>query len=151
MRYSKHYSKLDDEEYTTIRRYKKGRKVGDIEEEILNFRVLHRVRIERIIKLAFNDMATDLLLKDTDCKTRKDAFDLLQTFYLKPIDKAKEKLFIFYLKKVKTRKEKQENCDHNHDKIIGYFTHQGIERKGMYCLNCGLLTDYIPQYNEDDL
>ena len=104
MNYSKHYSKLDEDEYTTIRRYKKGRKVGMIEEEILNYRVLQRVRIERIVRMTFNNMTTELLLKDTDCKTRKDAFELLQAFYIKPIDKARERLFVFYLKKIKNYK-----------------------------------------------
>ncbi|KKK73560.1 hypothetical protein LCGC14_2892620 [marine sediment metagenome] len=100
MRYSKHYSKLDEDEYTTIRRYKKSRIVGKVEEEILNYRVLHRAMIKRIVALAFNFIATDLLLKDTDCQTRQEAFDLIQAFYKKPIDKSKEKLFIFYMKKV---------------------------------------------------
>ena len=54
-------------------------------------------------------------------------------------------------KQAEIKKEKQKNCSHDHDHRIGYFTHQGIERKGMYCLSCGLLTDYYPQYSEDDL
>ncbi len=101
MRYSKHYSKLDDDEYTTIRRYKKGKKVGQVEEEIINFRVVHRVMIKQIKRMTFNNIPTKLLLKDTDCKTREEAYNLIDAFYMKPIDKQKEKLFIFYMKKVK--------------------------------------------------
>lgn len=100
MRYSKHYSKLDDAEYTTIRRYKKGKKVGQIEEEIIDFRVIHRVMIKAIKRMPFNAIPTKLLLKDTDCKTREEAFLLIESFYMKPIDKHKEKLFVFYMKKV---------------------------------------------------
>lgn len=105
MRYSKHYTKLDKDEYTTIRRYKKTRKVGDIEDEVLNFHFLHKAQIMEIVRQTFNDMSTKLLLEDTDCKTREGAFDLIQAFYGKPIDKEKEKLFIFYLKRVNHGKE----------------------------------------------
>ena len=100
MRYSKYYSKLDDDEYTTIRRYKKKRKVGKVEEEIVNFRVVHRAMIKKIERKTFNNIPTKLLLKDTDCKTRKEAFLLIDGFYMKPIDRQKEKLYIFYMKKV---------------------------------------------------
>lgn len=100
MRYSKYYSKLDDDEYTTIRRYKKGKKVGQVEEEIINFRVVHRAMIKQIKRMTFNNMPTKLVLKDTDCNTREEAFLLIDGFYMKPIDKQKEKLFIFYMKKV---------------------------------------------------
>ena len=76
------------------------RKVGDIEKEVLNFHVLHKAQIMKIERLTFNDMPTVLLQKDTDCITREDAFTLLQHFYIKPIDKAKEKLYVFYMMKV---------------------------------------------------
>lgn len=105
MNYSKWYSKLGKNEYTTIRRYKKGRKVGGIEKEILSFHVIHKAQIMKIERLTFNDMPTVLLLEDTDCKTRGSAFDLLRAFYMKPIDKAKERLYVFYLKKVNHGKE----------------------------------------------
>jgi len=100
MRYSKHYSKLDEDEYTTIRRYKKKRRVGKVEEETVNFHVIHRAMIKRIERKTFNNIPLKLLLKDTDCKTREEAFLLIDGFYMKPIDKKKEKLYIFYMKKV---------------------------------------------------
>lgn len=65
--------------------------------------------------------------------------------------KEKEEILKKAKRQVEIRKENQQKCEHNHDHRIGYFTHQGVERKGMYCLDCGLLTDYYPQYNEDDL
>ena len=44
-------------------------------------------------------------------------------------------------------------CEHDSDKEtrIGYFTHNEIERKAMYCPKCGELLDYYPQYNEDKI
>ena len=52
------------------------------------------------------------------------------------------------------RKKQQESCDHDNGDEgtrIGYFTHQGIQRTGIFCRKCGLLMDYMPQYSEDDL
>ena len=45
----------------------------------------------------------------------------------------------------------KEECECDEGISYGYFTHQGIERKGMYCKKCGQLLDYIPQYSEDNL
>ena len=42
-------------------------------------------------------------------------------------------------------------CDCDGAIYYGYFTHHGVERKGMYCKKCRTLLDYIPQYCEDDI
>lgn len=34
---------------------------------------------------------------------------------------------------------------------FGYFWHHGVQRKSMYCKNCGKMLDYYPQYSEDNL
>ena len=104
MHYKKHYSKLDDNEYTTIRRYGKGRKVGYIIPEVVDSVFSHYVEIKAIFRRTFNNIPLKLLLKDTDCDTREEAFDLLQSFYPKEIDKKKEKLYIYHLIKVKVIK-----------------------------------------------
>lgn len=44
-----------------------------------------------------------------------------------------------------------EECDCDGGVRYGYFTHNGVERKGMYCKECGQLLDYIPQYEMDSL
>lgn len=106
MHYSKEYSKLNDWEYTTIRRYGKGRKVGYIVPEYVEGTFSHYVEIKAIFRRIFNEIPLKLLLKDTDCKTRDAAFDLLQAFYPKVIDKKEEKLYIYHLVKVQVVNEK---------------------------------------------
>lgn len=98
MHYSKKYSKLFNEEYTTIRRYPHG-KVGKITPEDVNGKLLHFAKIMKIVRKPFIQIPTELLLKDTDCSYRKEAFDLLQSFYKKPINPYTEKLYIYHLRR----------------------------------------------------
>lgn len=46
-------------------------------------------------------------------------------------------------------KKIQEECPHDREPTISFFRKGGIRRTGMYCPDCGLLLDYIPQYNGD--
>lgn len=108
MHYSKEYSKLNDIEYTTIRRYNKGRKVGYIVPEYVDGTFSHYAEIKALFRRSFNDIPLKLLLKDTDCKNRSAAFDLLQAFYPKDIDKKGEKLYIYHLVKVQVVNEKRD-------------------------------------------
>ena len=45
----------------------------------------------------------------------------------------------------------RKDCNHQGDVNERTFTHQEIERKGLYCNLCGMLIDYAPQYMEDTL
>ncbi len=98
MRYSSNYGKLYKDRYTTVRRYSKG-KVGDIVPEVYpNGR--HSAKIISVERKTLNELTDKFLIADTDCENRQDAIDLLQSFYPKPIDHAKERLFVYYLEKL---------------------------------------------------
>lgn len=99
MIYSKKYPKLLNKEYTTIRRYSHG-KIGKITVETINGFLLHFAKIIKIERKPFIQISTELLLKDTDCRTRKQAFDVLQSFYTKPINPYREKLYIYHLRRL---------------------------------------------------
>lgn len=100
MIYSKKYPKLLDNEYTTIRRYSHG-KIGKIVAETFNnLFLLHFAKIIKIERKPFIQISTELLIKDTNCNTRKEAFDLLQSFYKKPINPYNEKLYIYHMRKL---------------------------------------------------
>jgi hypothetical protein len=99
MKYSEKYRKLDKEEYTTIRRYSKG-KVGDcVKEKYPNG--THNAKIIKIEKMSLSQIPTRLLLEDTDRETREEAIHLIQSFYYKPIDIKKEKIYVYFLRKIK--------------------------------------------------
>ena len=99
MKYSNNYSKLSLEEYTTIRRYSKG-KVGKIVKEDYPDG-WHFAKIINVERKPLIQITTEFLLADTDCKTRENAIELINSFYKKPIDETKEKLYIYHLKRVK--------------------------------------------------
>jgi len=100
MKYTHKYSKLSVHKYTTIRRYSKG-KVGDVILETYP-EGKHYAKIIKIERKALDDIYwTDLLFDTADiCGTRKEVYDLFQSFYKKPIDFTNEKFYIYYLKKV---------------------------------------------------
>ncbi|MHA1795254.1 MAG: hypothetical protein ACTSUK_04020 [Promethearchaeota archaeon] len=97
MKYTHSYPKLKKEKYTTIRR-RKFADVGDIVLERYPDGQHHAI-ITKIEKKSFNEIPTLLLLEDTNTKSREEAYDLLNSFYRKPIDK-NEKLYIYHLKKI---------------------------------------------------
>ena len=97
MKYSHNYSKLKVHNYTTIRRYPKG-KIGDIILETYP-NGKHYAKIVKIERKALDDIYWTDLIFDTDCDTRGDAYRLFQSFYKKPIDFINEKFYIYYLEK----------------------------------------------------
>jgi len=97
MRYSRDYAKLKVSNYTTIRRYSKG-KIGDIILETYPSGE-HYAKIIRIERRALDEIYLTELMFDTDCDSRKEAYGLIQSFYKKPIDFENEKFYIYYLKK----------------------------------------------------
>ena len=103
MNYSKHYSKLNKPDYTTIRRYLKGRKVGDIVPEIVNGKILHYAKIIRIQQKVLTRIPDAILFADTDDTYRPLIYSTFQSFYEKPIDFHKDKFYIFTMKKVLKR------------------------------------------------
>ncbi len=48
MKFSSYYSKFDNDSYTTIRRYKHGRVIGDIEPIKLDGKIIHYAKIVKI-------------------------------------------------------------------------------------------------------
>jgi len=103
MHYSKHYSKLDDKIHTTIRRRKKGKEIGYIVPEYVDGKFISYVEVLMIWRYILSQIPIPLLLKDTDCETPQEAIELIQSFYLKPIEET-EKLYIFKLRKVEVIK-----------------------------------------------
>ena len=99
MIYSHDYTKLQRLYYTTIRRYNKGYKVGDIITERYPSGQ-HKAKIMDIKKETLDNLSNSFLYEDTDCLIRENVYKLFQTFYKKPIDFEKEKFYVFYLKKV---------------------------------------------------
>ena len=97
MKYSHDYAKLRVHNYTTIRRYSKG-KVGDIVQETYPSGT-HLAKIVKIERRALDDVYLTELMFDTDCNSRGEAYRLFQSFYKKPIDFKNEKFYIYYLKK----------------------------------------------------
>lgn len=103
MKYSKNYKKLYNERYTTIRRYPQGH-IGDIKRETYP-NGKHNAEIMDIIRMTANGIPTDLLLLDTGCKTREAALNLIQSFYPKRIDRDREKLYIYFMKRINYKDE----------------------------------------------
>ena len=101
MKYSKNYAKLNVSNYTTIRRYPKG-KIGNIILEKYPSGE-HYAKIIKIERKALDDIYLTDLIFDTDCDTRKEAYELIQSFYKKPIDFQNEKLYIYKLRKMKLK------------------------------------------------
>ena len=95
--FSKNWSKLQEDEFTTIRKQK------------YKFRWIHTVinratkeefdvRILSIEEYHLEDIPTDLLLKDTDSSTRKEAIAKIQKFYRKPLTDGTI-FYVHYLKR----------------------------------------------------
>ncbi|MBD3343102.1 MAG: hypothetical protein GF353_28650 [Candidatus Lokiarchaeota archaeon] len=101
--FSKFYTKLNDLEFTTIRRYDRY-KAGQVYNVFLkqknNKRFLFAAKLLRKEKKIINKIDTNFLLKDTDCKDRQESIDLINSFYRNEIDSEKEKLTILYFKKL---------------------------------------------------
>jgi len=95
--FSKWYSKLEKQAFTTIRRYDHY-EVGQV-YLITTTRGAFYARLARKEKQALRDLPTVFLLRDTDCETREEALQLLNSFYRKPISED-EQLTILYLEKI---------------------------------------------------
>ncbi len=98
MKYSHQYSKLDKDEYTTIRRYAKG-KVGDIVNETYP-NGEHLATITKVERVALNYIPIYILQLDTDLEEREDIYELFQSFYKKPIDFENERFYKYTLEKL---------------------------------------------------
>jgi len=101
--FSYNLSKLQDEEFTTIRK-QKMLQVSErrwiypaiVENRITN--EIFEVQCTRIDKLPLGEIPTELLLKDTDSTTRDEAIAKIQKFYRKPLTDATV-FYVHYLKK----------------------------------------------------
>ena len=98
MKYSEDYFKLQQNEYTTIRRYKKG-KVGEIVSETYPSGS-HYAKIIKVEKKTLDELDEMFLYHDTGYSEREGSYKIIQSFYRKPIDFKNEKFYIYYLKKV---------------------------------------------------
>ncbi len=97
MKYSKHYTKLDKDEYTTIRRYRKAKNGTVVKETYPDGE--HNALICEMWMTALKNLSLEFLQNDTDKKTRKGAYALIQSFYRKKIDFNKEIFTIYFMRK----------------------------------------------------
>jgi len=99
MKYSHDYNKLKVDNYTTIRRYPKG-KVGDITLEIYPSGQ-HKAKIKKIKRKTLDELPLSLLIADTSplCGNRIQVYKLFQSFYKKEIYFTQEKFYLYYLEK----------------------------------------------------
>lgn len=97
IRFSHHYSKLDEKLFSTIRRYDK---YSIYDSFLVTSRglVFEALLINKI-KIMLKNIPTAFLLYDTDAKTRKEAIKILNSFYQKKI-KNDEYLTILFLLRV---------------------------------------------------
>jgi len=86
-----------EQDYTTIRRYSKG-KIGDIITETYP-NGKHKAKIVKIERKTLDNLEDLFLYKDTGCSEREDSYKIIQSFYKKPIDFENEKFYIYYLEK----------------------------------------------------
>ena len=98
MKYSHDYSKLKLDEYTTIRRYPKG-KVGSLQHEYYPAGQ-HWARIIEIDRKTLVQTPLGLLQKDTDLETRTEIYRLFQSFYRKKITPFNDKWYIYRMTRV---------------------------------------------------
>ena len=130
MKYSHDYSKLNRNNYSTIRRYSKG-KVGDIVLEEYP-KGTHKAKILSIERSALDDIPIQILIADTDLFVRKEIYTLFQSFYKKHIDYSNEKFYIYFLERVnKVRYNKCSVCG------IGIMTHPSVYVYTCDNKNCG--------------
>ena len=59
-------------------------------------------KITDIRRRTFIQLPLKLLQRDTDCETKQEAFDLFNSFYIKPINQFSEKLYIYTMQKLRT-------------------------------------------------
>ena len=100
MKYSKKYTKLNRQRYTTIRRHPKGKRWAIVLETYPGG--MHFAKIIDIRRRTFIQLSLKLLQKDTDCVTKQEAFDLFNSFYKKPINQFSEKLYIYTMQKLRS-------------------------------------------------
>lgn len=96
MQYSHNYTKLKRKEYTTIRRYSKG-KLGDIITEVYP-NGKHKAQIIKIERATLESLNLPFLEADTDLLWRNEIYRLFQSFYKKTIDFENEMFYIYYLR-----------------------------------------------------
>lgn len=117
--YKYFYSKLELEKYRTIRRHLKGRRVGDIEREYVNNKIWY-AKIIKIKQKTLAEIPFNMLFND--CKpfaeSRKECYELFQSFYKKPIDFEKESFFIFYMQKIELNIHEQDIIERSRKWLI---------------------------------
>jgi hypothetical protein len=96
IKFSKNFSKLDKNKFTTIRRYDKYEEGGLL--KVKTPKTTFEVIVSKKIKKPLGEIDTPFLLKDTDTKTREEALKLINSFYKKPLQD-QEVLTILFLKK----------------------------------------------------
>lgn len=100
MFFSKHYKKLDQKKYTTIRRRKKGVRGETLRVWVKGEGLIHRAKITKTWRQTLATTSTGFLKNDTGCNTREEAIALIQSFYPKPIILEKEKFYFYELEVV---------------------------------------------------
>lgn len=99
MKYSHNYPKLSMNEYTTIRRYPKG-KIGDIVLEVYPAGK-HFAKIVDRKRVVLANLDLGVLCADTYSHfNRTEVYALFQSFYKKRINFLREMFYMYYMEKV---------------------------------------------------
>lgn len=105
MKYTHPYYKLGNKIYTTIRKSKKKEQVIGFVEKEISGNSFHRAVILHIGKIHLKQVQIGFLLVDclypnSNIKSRKDCYDLFQSFYKNPIDFKTQVWFLFIMKRL---------------------------------------------------
>ena len=103
IRFSHDYPKLQDECFSTIRRYDKGFEPGDvvlIKKPSMDFKAV----VTNKTKIKLSRIPDDVLLKDTNTSSREEAYNLLNSFYKTPVS-PDEKVVLIWLATFRVKEE----------------------------------------------
>jgi hypothetical protein len=102
MGFSFYYDKLNNKEFTTIRKSRGGRYIGDDVLCRSSDRPPFVATVMDVKRLSLNEMTTEFLVHDSGKKTREEAIQWLNGFYQYPI-RPDDKLYVFYMRRKELR------------------------------------------------
>ena len=100
MNYERNVHRIHDDEYITIRLFRKGRKIGDILPECVNGTRLYYAQINDIRRETLENISDKKLAYCTETWTREEAYKKIQSYYSKEINFQKRKFFFFTMQRI---------------------------------------------------
>ena len=97
--FSKWYEKLGNPLFITLRKRPLCFAGEKVKVEIKNEPIMFHAQCLQLIPLPLDEITDELLLFDTDTKTRREAINLLQSFYRKKIQPT-DKWYLHILRRI---------------------------------------------------